>query len=62
MKKYILTQTQIQTLADISNRFPEVPQFEIVEEHSSGIGPTTTVHFELLGKEVKVDNTDVSNW
>ena len=62
MKKYTLTQTQIKTLADIANRFPEVPQFEIVEEHSSGIGSTTTVHFELLGMEVKVDNTDVSNW
>ena len=62
MKIYTLTQTQIKTLADIANRFPEVPQFEIVEEHSSGIGPTTTVQFELLGKEVKVDNTDVSNW
>jgi hypothetical protein len=62
MKKYILTQTQIKTLTDIANRFPEVPQFEIVEEHSSGIGPTTTVHFELLGKDIKVDNTDVSTW
>ena len=62
MKKYILTQTQIKTLADIAERFPEIPQFEIVEENSSGIGPTTTVQFELLGKEVKVDNTDVSNW
>jgi len=62
MKKYILTQTQIKTLADIAERFPEIPQFEIVEESSSGIGPITTVHFELLGKEVKVDNTDVSNW
>ena len=62
MKKYILTQTQIKTLADIAKRFPEVSQFEIVEDHSSGIGPTTTVQFELLGKEVKVDNTDVSTW
>jgi len=62
MKKYTLTQTQIKTLADIAQRFPEVSQFEIVEDHSSGIGPTTTVQFELLGKEVKVDNTDVSTW
>jgi hypothetical protein len=49
-------------LAELANRFPEISQFEIVEEHSSGIGPTTTVQFELLGKDVKVDNTDVSNW
>ena len=62
MKKYILTQTQIKTLADIANRFPEIPQFDIVEENSCGIGPTTTVQFELLGKDVKVDNTDVSTW
>jgi hypothetical protein len=62
MKKYILTQTQIKTLADIAGRFPEIEQFDIVEENSSGIGPTTTVRFELLGKDVKIDNTDVSNW
>ena len=62
MKKYTLTQTQIKTLAEMSKRFPEVPQFEIVEENSSGIGPTQTVVFELLGKDVKIDNTDVSNW
>ncbi len=62
MRKYILTQTQIKALAEIANRFPEISQFEIVEENSNGIGPTTTVHFELLGKDVKIDNTDVSNW
>ncbi len=62
MIKIILTQTQIKTLAELANRFPEILQFEIVEENLSGIGPTTTVHFELLGKDVKVDNTDVSNW
>jgi hypothetical protein len=62
MKKYILTQSQIKTLAEIAGRFPEVSQFDIVEENSNGIGPTTTVQFELLGKDVKIDNTDVSNW
>lgn len=62
MKKYTLTQTQIKTLADIANRFVEVEQFEIVEEHTSGIGPTQTIVFEILGKDVKIDNTDVSNW
>jgi hypothetical protein len=62
MKKYILTQTQIKILADIASRFPEIEQFNIVEEDLSGIGPTTTVQFELLGKDVKIDNTDVSNW
>lgn len=62
MKKYTLTQTQIKTLAEIANRFSEVSQFEIVEENSSGIGPTQTIVFEMLGKDVKVDNTDVSSW
>jgi hypothetical protein len=62
MKSYFLTQTQIKTLAEIADRFKEINQFEIVEEHTSGIGPTTTVRFELLGKDVKVDNTDVSTW
>jgi len=62
MKKYTLTQTQIKTLADIANRFVEVEQFEIVEENSRGIGPTQTIVFEIMGKDVKIDNTDVSNW
>ena len=62
MKKYTLTQTQIITLADIANRFVEVPEFEIVEEKTSGIGPTQTIVFEIMGKDVKIDNTDVSNW
>ena len=62
MKKYTLTQTQIKTLADIANRFIEVPEFEIVEENSSGIGLTQTIVFQILGKDVKIDNTDVSNW
>lgn len=62
MKSYVLTQTQIKTLAEIAKRFVEVPEFEIMEENTSGIGPTTVVRFELLGKEVRVDNTDVSTW
>ena len=62
MKKYTLTQTQIKTLADIANRFVEVSEFEIVEENSSGIGPTQTIVFQILGKDVKIDNTDVSSW
>jgi hypothetical protein len=33
-----------------------------VEENSSGIGPTQTIVFQILGKDVKIDNTDVSNW
>jgi hypothetical protein len=37
-------------------------EFEIVEENSSGIGPTQTIVFQILGKDVKIDNTDVSNW
>ena len=62
MKSFVLTQTQIKTLAEIARRFVEVPEFEIPEENTSGIGPTTVVRFELLGKEVRVDNTDVSTW
>ena len=62
MKKYTLTQTQIKTLADIANRFVEVPEFEIVEENSSGIGPTQTIVFQILDKDVKIDNTDVRSW
>ena len=58
----ILTQEQIKTLAEIANHFKDVPQFRIIEESKSGIGPSTIVKFDLFGKDVQIDNTDVSNW
>jgi len=62
MKRLILTQTQIKTLYEISLRFQDIPRFELVETSENGIGPTIHVKFDLFGKKVEIDNTDVSNW
>lgn len=61
-KSIILTQEQIKTLSEIAQRFKEIPQFVIEENNSSGIGASTVVKFDLFGKSVEVNNTDVSNW
>ena len=61
-RSIILTQEQIKTLYEIAQRFNDVPQFVIEERNQSGIGQSTHVKFDLFGKEVEVDNTDVSNW
>ena len=62
MKSYTLTPTQIKTLAELASRFKEVEEFEIKLDHSSGIGPTTTVSFQIFGNDAKVDITDLSSW
>lgn len=59
---FTLTQTQIKTLAEVANHFKEIPEFKIVIKNDSGIGPTYSVQFNLFGKDVNVDNTDVSTW
>jgi tripartite-type tricarboxylate transporter receptor subunit TctC len=59
---FTLTQTQIKTLAEMANHFKDIPEFKIVIKNGSGIGPTYSVQFSLFGKEVNVDNTDVSTW
>lgn len=62
MKSFSLTPTQIRTLAELTTRFKEVESFEILLNNSTGIGPTTTVSFQMSGNEVTVDITDVSSW
>jgi len=62
MTKIILSRKQIETLAQIADHFKEINQFVIKETNESGIGPTTTVSFDLFNKEVKIDNTDVDTW
>lgn len=62
MKKFTLTQTQIKTLYEFADRFKDVPEFDIHVDNTSGIGPIYTLKFQLFGKNVEVDNTDVSTW
>jgi hypothetical protein len=61
-----LNRKQIGQLTQLYNTFKDVEWFELVEDHSSGIGPTVTVRFSLFDPETKtdttVDITDVSTW
>jgi hypothetical protein len=49
-------------LAKIADHFKDIPQFVVSEKSESGIGQSTYVKFDLFGKKVEIDNTDVSNW
>ena len=61
-RSIILTQEQIKMLAQIADHFKDVPQFIIEERPAGGIGQSTHVKFDLFGKTVEIDNSDVSNW
>ena len=58
----VLTQTQIKQLYEISQRFTDIPQFEIVQTSKSGIGENTEVIFKIVSNKVTIDITDVTNW
>lgn len=60
--KIHLTLKQINQLAEISSRFPEIDLFEIVQDSSSGIGKNTSIKFTLNESLYSIDITDVSIW
>ena len=67
MNEFVLNQQQVKKLARMADQFPEVEWFTLVEENSSGIGPTVAVKFNLFGDQDKdvdttVNITDVSTW
>ena len=65
MTKIKLTREQADQLVQIFTHFNEIPEFTIVSDSSSGIGPTVRVLFTLLGSktdDTTVDITDVSTW
>ena len=67
MKKLTLNRNQLAKLAEIYTYFPEVEQFTINVDHSSGIGTGLVVTFNLFGDQDKksdtsIDLTDVSTW
>ncbi len=58
-----LNRDQIGKLVEMVNHFKEVKHFTITQEHSSGIGPTIRVQFDLFEKsDTQVDITDVKEW
>ena len=58
----LLTSKQINLLAEISSRFPEIDLFEIVQDSSSGIGKNTSIKFTINESLYSIDITDVSIW
>lgn len=67
MTEFALNRRQVEKLARMAEHFKEVEWFTLVEDNSSGIGPTVTVKFNLFGDSDKdvdttVNITDVSTW
>ena len=65
--QFTLNRVQIEKLAKMAAHFKEVEWFTLEESHSSGIGPTVVVKFNLFNDNDKdidttVDITDVSTW
>ena len=64
---FCLTRTQIEKLANLAQQFEQVEWYTLTETHSSGIGPTVNVRFnmfsdDLLDHDTVVDITDTSTW
>lgn len=58
---------QVEKLAKMAEHFKEVEWFTLEATHTSGIGSTVTVKFNLFNDDDKdidttVDITDVSTW
>ena len=67
MSEFALNRKQVEKLAKMAEHFKEVEWFTLKEAHTSGIGPTVTVQFNLFGDTDKdldttVDITDVETW
>ena len=64
MTELQLTKTQLQQLAMIIEKFPDVELFTLRSQSTSGIGPTVHVSFTLWGKDpnTSIDITDFSSW
>lgn len=58
-----INRKQIEQLQQIVDHFPEITNFTLVCDHSSGIGPAVSVKFTLFdSNDAKVDITDYSTW
>ena len=62
-KSIMLNREQVQKLTEIVERFPEVKNFMIEADNSSGIGVGISVKFNLFDAyNFDVDITDVREW
>jgi hypothetical protein len=67
MSEFALNRKQVKKLAEMAEQFQEVEWFTLMEENTSGIGPSVLVKFNLFGDSDKdidttVDITDVETW
>ena len=65
--QFSLNRKQVEKLAKMAEKFPDVEWFTLEESNSSGIGPTVVVKFNLFNDSDKdidttVDITDVGTW
>ena len=61
----LLTKKQIEQMHELSSRFPEVDNFTLEIDCSSGIGPVYRLRFCLFKSDsdnTTVDITDVTTW
>lgn len=62
-KEFQLTRAEILKMYEIINHFKEIDLFTVVQNHSSGIGTSTVLKFDLLSKsDTTIDITDVEAW
>jgi hypothetical protein len=62
-KEFKLTRVEIEKLYKISEQFKEINLFTLVQDHSSGIGCSTKVKFDLFeSNDVNIDVTDTGSW
>jgi hypothetical protein len=57
-----LTRKELDAIMLYVNLNDNVESVKIEQDSRSGIGPTTTVHYDIGGKIVSQDITDVSVW
>jgi hypothetical protein len=62
MNKITLTRTQWESIQKIFENFTDIDQFEIVQESTNGIGPSTIIKFDMKVSNHEYDVTDVSTW
>jgi hypothetical protein len=62
-KNVILNHEQIEKLYEIAQHFKDIKHFEVETDHSSGIGTSVYVKFDLfVNRDTSIDITDVKDW
>ena len=61
-----LTRSDLESIQDIFNKFPETHSLAVTVDHGSGIGPSVVVALDTTINDYtgtfEIDITDVSTW